>query len=79
VTNRRGGPGIASGPCAELDLVKRALESAARSGLGFYFVEVEPDEDLGFAGPRWREEPEKGALQLGTSAPGPRRDRGPRC
>jgi len=64
--------------CAELDLVKRALESAARSGLGFHFVQVEPDEDLGFAGPRWREGPEIKALQLARSAPGSRRARGPR-
>jgi len=37
--------------CTELAALKHVLEGAARSGARFHLVELEEDEDPGFAGP----------------------------
>jgi hypothetical protein len=50
--------------CAELEQLQRILEDAARPGNRFHLVDVEPGEDLVFAGPRLTRGPENNPCWL---------------
>jgi hypothetical protein len=55
--------------CAELEQLQRILEDAARPGNRFHLVEVDPGEDLSFAGPRLASGPENNWMHLTKPAP----------
>ena len=46
---------------SELELLRRTLDEARRRSCAFYLVEVEPGEELGFAGPELKREAGEGA------------------
>jgi hypothetical protein len=61
--NTSKAPSLLTAPvCGELEHVRRVLEAARRPACRFNFVELEPGEDAGFAGPALKNQAESMGL-----------------